>query len=83
MKTHFAYVYKKLLQTYHNTGFFWLQSKQIIWRGGLSSVVFSANYVRNLRQPFHKGLFISRVCLRLKQQVCQVYGVPSRTKKCN
>ena len=31
MKTHLAYIQKNLLQTYHNTGFFWLlkNSKQV------------------------------------------------------
>jgi hypothetical protein len=31
MKTHLAYILKNLLQTYHNTGFFWLlkNSKQV------------------------------------------------------
>ena len=31
MKTHLAYIEKNLLQTYHNTGFFWLlkNSKQV------------------------------------------------------
>jgi hypothetical protein len=43
MKTHFAYVYKNLLQTYHNADFFWLltKSKQIIWQRWLSSVLSS------------------------------------------
>ncbi len=34
MKTHLAYVYKNLLQTYHNAGFFWLLKNQNNYYGG-------------------------------------------------
>ncbi len=55
MKTHFAYVCKKLLQTYHNTGFFWLLKNQNKYGGR----AFLCAFLRKLRhKPVDVNLFI-------------------------
>ena len=56
MKTHFAYVYKKLLQTYHNTGFFWLLKSQT---NNMAGRAFLCAFLRKLRhKPADVNLFI-------------------------
>ena len=57
MKTHFAYVYEKLLQTYHNTGFFWLLKNRNKYN--MAGRAFLCAFLRKLRhKPADVNLFI-------------------------